>query len=273
MSDESDDKIYQKHLKKEGLLSSTRDKYEDIIDSAFNESSDLVKWIEKKVHSRMPIGTILPIRAAIKHYLISVLGYDEDELKQLLPKAKGRKNKLREALSPTQLAVYHAAVDQIDQEPAHTILALLPSTGLRIGEITALHLDHIKKSGNRLYLKFHGKRDKERIVPLTKAGSAILSLYLRTNKPQNWLFKGYGDGPITPHAIRKYTRQIAEDYPELIGISPHSLRHSYATMALRKGVDLKTLQTLLGHESIVTTQRYLHPTTDDLIDAVDKLDD
>ena len=176
--EESDNKAFKKHLKKEGLLSSTRDKYEDIIDSAFNESSDLVKWIEKKVHSRMPIGTILPIRAAIRHYLVSVVGYSEDELKELLPKAKGRKNKLREALTPSQLAIYHAAVDQIDQEPAHTILALLPSTGLRIGEITALHLDNVKKKSNRLYLQFRGKRDKERIVPLTKAGSAILSLYL-----------------------------------------------------------------------------------------------
>ena len=270
--EESDNKIFKKHLKKEGLLSSTRDKYEDIIDSAFNESSDLVKWIEKKVHSRMPIGTILPIRAAIKHYLVSVVGYSEEELKELLPKAKGRKSKIREGLTPSQLAIYHAAVDQIDQEPAHTILALLPSTGLRIGEITALHLDNVKKKSNRLYLQFRGKRDKERIVPLTQAGSAILSLYLRTNKPQDWLFKGYSGGPITPHAIRKYTRQIAEDYPDLIGISPHQLRHCFATMALRKGVDLKSLQVLLGHESIVTTQRYLHPTTEDLIDAIDKLE-
>jgi site-specific recombinase XerD len=268
MSDSAD---FQKHLKKEGLLSSTRDKYEDIIDTALNESSDLVKWIEKKVHSRMPIGTILPIRAAIKHYLISVVGYDEDEVDELLPKAKGRKNKMREALSPNQLALYHAAVDQIEVEPAHTILSLLPSTGLRIGEITALHLDNVKKKDNRLYLQFRGKRDKERIVPLTKAGSQILSLYIRTNKPENWLFKGYGGAPITPHAIRKYTRQIAEEYEELIGLTPHILRHTHATIALRKGVDLKTLQVLLGHESIVTTQRYLHPTTEDLIDAIDKL--
>jgi integrase/recombinase XerD len=266
------EKEFQKHLKKNGLLPSTREKYEDIVDAAASESNDLIKWIEKKIHARTPIGTVLPLRAAIKHYLISVVGYSEDEVDELLPKAKGRKNKLREALSPSQLAMYHAAVDQIDQEPAHTILSLLPATGMRIGELTTLHLDNIKKKSGRYYLQFHGKRDKERVVPLTQAGSAILSLYLRTQKPENWLFKGYSGAPITPHAIRKYTRRIAEDYPELKGISPHSLRHTWASMALRKGVDLKTLQVLLGHESIVTTQRYLHPTTEDLIDAMDKLD-
>jgi integrase/recombinase XerD len=59
----------------------------------------------------------------------------------------------------------------------------------------------------------------------------------------------------------------------LVGLSPHILRHTFATMAIRRGVDLKTLQVLLGHENIATTQRYLHPTVDDLGAAVDKLDD
>ena len=78
-------------------------------------------------------------------------------------------------------------------------------------------------------------------------------------------------GPIGPHGVRKYTRKIAADYPSLSGLSPHVLRHTFATMALRNGMDLARLQTILGHESIETTRRYLHPTVGDLQDAMDKM--
>lgn len=262
---------FEKHLKKQGLLPSTRQKYDEIIESA--QADDLVRWIEQKVHARTPIGTVLPMRAAVKHYLISVLGYDEDDVKELLPKAKGRANKMRHALTPTQLALYHAAVGQIDQEPAHTILSLLPSTGLRIGEITALRLSEVHASNGRHYLQFRGKRDKERVVPLTRAGANILADYITRARPKDFLFTGYSDAPIGPHAIRKYTRWIAAKWPDLSGLTPHILRHTWATMALRKGVDLKTLQVLLGHENIATTQRYLHPDREMLAEAVDLLEE
>jgi site-specific recombinase XerD len=212
------------------------------------------------------------MRAAVKHYLISVLGYDEDTLQELLPKARGQANRMRSALTPTQLALYHAAVEQIDTEPAHTILALLPSTGLRIGEITALRLSNIEKADNRYYLRFRGKGNKERIVPLNRAAERILEQFIQKEQPKDWLFLGYSGTPIGPHAIRKYTRAMADKYPDLGSLSPHCLRHTFATMALRNGVDLKNLQALLGHESIATTQRYLHPTLEDLRDSMDKLD-
>ena len=57
----------------------------------------------------------------------------------------------------------------------------------------------------------------------------------------------------------------------LLGLSPHILRHTFATEANRSGVDLKALQALLGHSQITTTSRYLHPTTDDLVSAIDKM--
>jgi integrase/recombinase XerD len=212
------------------------------------------------------------MRAAVKHYLVSVLGYEEDDVQELLPKATGRANKLRQALTPTQLALYHAAVEQIDVEPAHTILALLPSTGLRIGEVTALRRTDIHAQGDRYYFRFRGKGDKERIVPLNRAAERILFSYMEAKQPKDWLFTGYSESPIGQHAIRKYTRAMSDKYPDLTGLSPHVLRHTFATMALRNGIDLKNLQVLMGHENISTTQRYLHPSLEDLQDAIDRLD-
>lgn len=259
-----------RHLKRQGLLPSTRDKYKEILEAA--DTDDLIGWIERKTHARTPIGTILPMRAAVKHYLVAVLGYPEEHVQELLPKAKGRDAKLRQALSPRQLALYHAAVEQVDVEPAHTILTLLPMTGLRISEICGLRVENVRTFEGRPYLNFRGKRDKERIVPLTRGGAQALDLYFEKEQPSGWLFTGYSGHPIGAHAVRKYTRKIAQDYPDLVGLSPHVLRHTFATMALRKGMDLKRLQNLMGHESIQTTSRYLHPSVRDLQDAVDQME-
>ena len=114
----------ERRLKDRGLLPSTREKYGDILNGA--DTRDLFSWIRNRIHARTPIGTVLPMRAAVKHYLVSVHGYDEEEVNSLLPKAKGREPEQRQALSPHQLALYLAAVEQMDQAPARTIRLLLP---------------------------------------------------------------------------------------------------------------------------------------------------
>jgi integrase/recombinase XerD len=262
----------QRRLKQRGLLPSTREKYEDILDSA--KTDDLIGWLSRKVNARTPIGTVLPARAAVKHYLISVQGYDEDSVDALLPKARGRAAEQRQALSPQQLAIYLAAVDTIEAEPARTILLLLPKVGLRISEMVGLRVEDVKQQGATQFFSFRGKGDKHRIVPLPKAAVLTLDEYLadrvETNNP--WLFPTSRGGPITPHGVRKYTRRIAADFPDLAGLSPHVLRHTYATSLLRNGVNLATLQALMGHKNIQTTQRYLHPDLDTLAGAVGALD-
>lgn len=262
---------FSQHLKDEGLAPSTREKYNEIVTSA-SGSDNLLEWVRKKVNSRQPTGTNLPIRAAIKHYLMAEKGYTAGELKELLPRPKGRPAAVRHALTPSQLAIYHAAVDQIDVEPSHTILELLPTTGMRISEITRLRQENIEQIDGRLRLRFRGKRDKERVIPLTKSGEKTLRFYMKNYEIKGWLFPGQLGGPITPHAVRKYTRLLSERYPDLPGLCPHQLRHTCLSMLLRKGVDLRTIQEIAGHESLATTQRYLTVELDMLQSAVDRLD-
>ena len=255
------------HLKKQGLMPSTRDKYSTIVASVGDR--DPVSWLRDRLSSRTPIGTVLPLRAAVKHYLRSE-GYSEDEVEDLLPKARGRPTGLRDSLTPEQLATYFLVAEERD-EPVRTILLLLPRTGLRISEICNLRRDNLVKHNGVGGLMFRGKRDEERFVPLNKAATKVLTEYNQNYQPNDWLFEGYRGGPITDHAVRKHTRQMREQYPELGPLSPHVLRHTFATSLLRTGADVRRVQALMGHKSIETTARYLHPDAGMLSEAVEGL--
>lgn len=255
------------HLERQGLLPSTRRKYSAIVRAS--EGKDPVTWLRKRVHARTPIGTVLPLRAAVKHYLLSQ-GYDEEEIKALLPKAKGRPTGTRDALTPSLLVTYYEAAEHYD-DPVRTILLLLPRTGLRISEICDLHIDNDVVKGNVRGLLFRGKRDVERFVPLNRAAAKALDAYYAAHNPRDYLFLGYMGGPITPHAVRKATRDMRDRYPQLGELSPHVLRHTFLSHALKRGVDLRTLQALAGHKNIATTSRYLHPDHEMLQDAVERL--
>ena len=77
----------QEHLTQQQLLPSTKAQYKSILTRA--EGKDPIAWLKGRIHARTPIGTVLPYRAAVKHYLMAEQGYTEDELRELLPKAKG----------------------------------------------------------------------------------------------------------------------------------------------------------------------------------------
>jgi len=260
--------LFPDHLRQQSLASTTRDKYTSILDST--SGRDPVKWLHERLNSKTPIGTVLPFRAAVKHYLLSQ-GYDDEEIAQLLPKARGAPNALRDSLIAEQLTTYYLAAEEVS-DPVRTILLLLPRTGLRISEICHLRMEDVVRRGNIVGFQFRGKRSEERFVPLNRAALQALNHYIAAMQPTDWLFLGNKGQPITPEAVRKVTRRIAEEYPELDGLSPHQLRHTHATTLLKRGADLRTVQALLGHRSITTTARYLHPDAEMLRDAVNRLD-
>ncbi len=255
----------------------TRARYDHVLtkmndEGATSDAADVIAYAEKVTRAR-PIGTVLPTRAAIKHYLIAVLGFTPEEAHAALPSAKGRPERLRDALSPEQLETFYAGVETLNPGPVRTILTLLPRTGLRVSEACEMRLDNVERRGERVLFRFRGKGDKERIVPLNAAARAVLADYLNLFRPSgDFLFPGYGDNAITAEAVRKTTRRLRRMLPTLGEVTPHVLRHTWATNALGAGVDLRTVQAALGHASITTTSRYLHPTADMLADAMERVE-
>lgn len=137
-----------------------------------------------------------------------------------------------------------------------TILELLYATGLRASELIKLNKSDINLEGG--FVIAMGKRSKERVVPLGTYSRDAIKLYLETQKPAGpYLFPNRRGGTLTRQAlwkiIRKYSTQMERGH-----ISPHTIRHTFATHLLEGGADLRSVQILLGHEDISTTQIYTH---------------
>lgn len=143
------------------------------------------------------------------------------------------------------------------------LMEFLYATGARISEALALCLENVE--GEESYVHLYGKGKKERIVPVGKKARHALQLYLAFGRPllcknpeELRVFLSRRGRPLTRdnawRAVVKYARKAKITKP----ISPHTLRHSFATHLLERGADLRTVQELLGHHSIATTQKYTH---------------
>jgi len=242
---------------------------------------DPVAWLQAHVNRQTPPGTAYSLEAAVRHYCTW-----QDETTgarrnpplpdRLLPKLRRRQQTYREALNEDELEAYTSAIDTSSvPEPAYTILKLLPRTGLRVSEICDLPRSALKKRGRSAGLLVVGKGDRERWVPLAKQAKRDLSAYMRHERPQSkWLFPSAQnpDRSVSPQTVRHHLRLVRERLPGYArDVTPHVLRHTAATRLLAAGVDLRTVQAILGHASIQTTAKYLHPTSDMLSDAMEKL--
>lgn len=139
-----------------------------------------------------------------------------------------------------------------------TVLLTLYAAGLRLGEATALKLTDI--DSQRMMLRIAcGKGNKERLVPMSPRLLAALREYWRHVRSTNYLFPGLSfDAPLNATTIQKTCRFAAVKAGITKHVTPHTLRHSYATGLLEAGVDLLTIGRLLGHTSFMTTMIYLH---------------
>ena len=151
------------------------------------------------------------------------------------------------------------------------ILELLYATGIRVGELVKIRLKDINKSERTILI--HGKGSKERIVNYGEYASDILDMYLndsykKLNKfNSDYLILNNQGRNITERGIRYILSNLIKRTSLHKNISPHMLRHSFATHLLNEGCDILSVKELLGHESISSTQIYTHITNDRLKDV------
>jgi len=145
---------------------------------------------------------------------------------------------------------------------------MLYATGVRVGELVNIKVSDIDLGRRNIIIL--GKGNKERYVTYGEYCEDILNLYLRdgrvslNSKNSDYLFLNNRGGELTERGVRFILDKLIEQTSINKKISPHMIRHSFATHLLNEGCDLLTVQKLLGHESIKATQIYTHVTTDRL---------
>ena len=185
--------------------------------------------------------------------------------------------KLPEVLTETEIKKLIESYDVNDNfgQRNRTIIEVLYGTGIRVSELINLKLSNIFFKEN--IMKITGKGNKERFVPIGNIALSEIKVYLKIRNKKN-IDSKFSDIVFLNRYGRGLTRsmifKIISDSYKRVGldkkISPHTLRHSFATHLLKNGADLRTIQLILGHESITTTEIYTHLDTNHLEDVLKK---
>ena len=167
------------------------------------------------------------------------------------------------------------AGDEIADHRDRALLELLYATGLRVGELTSLDLADLDLAGG--LVRTLGKGKKERIVPFGSKAKAALMRWLsvagelrRPGKHAEAVFLSLRGTRLTDRSVRRILDRRLQEAAVAARVSPHALRHTFATHMLGAGADLRAIQELLGHASLSTTQRYTHVGIDSLMNVYDK---
>ena len=141
-----------------------------------------------------------------------------------------------------------------------TVLMTTYAAGLRVSEVCALQVGDIESAPDRMCIKVRqGKGGQDRYTLLSPRLLELLRLYYRAHRPGSWLFSNKrGDGPMADQNAQRLYYATCDRAGLKAAAGIHTLRHSFATHLLESGVDLHTIQRLLGHGHISTTMRYLH---------------
>lgn len=238
-------------------------RFEGDIDVTKLDQDEIASFLEELSRRMRKKNTIIRKAMCLRHffrYLRKEGLIVEDLEKFQVPK---NDRKLPQYLTEDEIIRLLQAVDTstlkgtLDSALIHLDFA----TGLRVSELVLLNLEDISFKDN--YLKVYGKGNKERILPFLDQTSYVLNVYLeRLRNPLDTSSKRFFLHPDGKEVSRQYFYLQLKKYAKVAGleksISPHTLRHTFATLLLNHGAGLKDVQMLLGHENIETTQIYTH---------------
>lgn len=203
---------------------------------------------DREASSSMLIQTVAALRFLYgttlgKPWSIEAIAYPKKPRK--LPVVPGRK----------EVAQFLGAARNLKHR---AMLTSIYACGFRVAEVTHLRIQDIDSRRMVIHVQ-QGKGRKDRLVPLCQRLLDLLREYWKTYRPQDWLFLGNSkDRPIRKGSVRHACAKICRAAGLNKKLTPHSLRHAFATHLLEDGADLRTVQLLLGHRSLNTTSRYTH---------------
>ena len=235
-----------------------------------------VEWMNQKgISPRTQARTISGIKSFYKFLLIEE-AVENDPTTLVESPRIGRK--LPEILTDDEINSLIEAIDESKPEGLRNkaILETLYSCGLRVSELVDLKLSNLHFEQE--FLRIAGKGERERLVPISKRAIEDIKKYLINSRKKLTIEKGFENIVFLNRRGKKLSRvmiftiikNLAEKIKLEKNISPHTFRHSFASALVQGGADLRTVQEMLGHESILTTEIYTHLDKEYLKDTVNK---
>ena len=192
----------------------------------------------------------------------------QTKINDLVLERPKRSRKLPSVLSQEEVL----SIIQSTQNLKHkAIIALIYSCGLRISELINLKLADFHIERKQLIVK-NGKGRKDRYVSLADSFLPLLTNYYHSYKPKIYFVEGQNEGKYSAESVRQFLRKSCLNANIKKNVTPHTLRHSYATHLLENGVDIRYIQSLLGHAKPETTMIYTHVKRKDLMNIQNPLD-
>lgn len=228
---------------------------------------------DREVSKRTVARKLSALRSFYKY--LAIEGLVQENIAKAVNAPKTSK-KLPLFLYPTEIeALLSAPKNDVLGIRDRAIMELLYATGMRVGELVLLKTNDINFGSN--YVIVFGKGSKERVVFFGRKAAESLEEYLKKSRPFlikdidcDGLFLNKNGTAISDRSVRRIIEKYVKNKALNNNISPHTLRHTFATHMLNNGADLKTVQELLGHSSLSTTQIYTHVTKERLKEVYDR---
>jgi site-specific recombinase XerD len=229
-----------------------------------NRSVEL--FIEKVfIERKYSVSTQRQFISALKIFIVF---YPNTKINDLVLERPKKSRKLPNVLSQEEVL----AIIQYTQNLKHrAIIALIYSCGLRISELINLKLKDFHIERKQLIVK-NGKGRKDRYVSLADSFTPLLLNYYNSYKPKSYFVEGQKGGKYSAESVRQFLKKSCLKAKITKPVTPHTLRHSYATHLLENGVDIRYIQSLLGHAKPETTMIYTHVKRKDLMEIQNPLD-
>ncbi|MGY3778134.1 tyrosine recombinase XerC [Isobaculum melis] len=228
-------------------------------------------YLQEEAYSRNSVSRKISSLRAFYQFLLKNQLVNENPFSYIQLKKKALK--LPHFFYEKELEVFFEAAqgDSMLDKRNIALIEVLYATGIRVSECTSLKMQDIDQELGVLLI--HGKGNKERYVPFGQFAAAAIENYCRESrgilmekhhKEHPYLFVNHYGDPITTNGIRYVLNQIIKKSSLTSHIHPHMLRHTFATHLLNNGADMRTVQELLGHASLSSTQIYAHVTKENL---------
>ncbi len=223
----------------------------------------LVQISKKKVSNSF----LNQVTSAIKFYYEKVIFRPDFKMERLKRPRKGRN--LPDILSVGEVERLLKGLSNLKHK---TLLYTIYSGGMRASEVLSIRINDIHWDRNQILIK-NGKGKKDRMVSLSQTLKEILKLYFDQYQPAYWLFEGQNrKHQYSPSSLQKVVKKAAHLAGITKKVTPHTLRHCFATHLMDSGVGIRYIQELLGHKDIKTTLIYTHVTTSSVTSITSPLD-